>query len=240
MAILICSATAKELAALAPDLFPKPEILPEMQPISGKLNDLDAFFIVTGTGPVNAALSVGYCLGIIHEHKDRAVSGILCAGLANAFNLDKTPLLSTWLVSREIWPEYGLNDGIQVTARAFSAPLWSRQDGESIFDSIDLELPTDLGSPENCQAMQWPHCSSLTVAGVTASFARRDSLYGYFHAELENMEGFAVGYAAKRASLPCVEIRVVAAKAGPRRKEEKDHEGALKVMSKILPALKIY
>lgn len=238
MALLICCATRQELSALVPDIFPVPEKIPEMQPIIAPLGGNETVFVVTGTGPVNASIGVGYCLGVTHETKLK-ISRILCAGLAYSFNLEQTPLLSIWRVDKEVWPEYGLNDGIRVTARAFSTPLWKRADDEDIYNSIQLANFEEFKIASNAAAMDWLGCASLTVAGVTASFARRDTLWNYWHIPLENMEGFAVAFAALRAGIPCLEIRVVAAKAGPRSREEKDIEGALAKMKSFLSDLKL-
>lgn len=82
-------------------------------------------------------------------------------------------------------------------------------------------------------------CRSLTVAGVSASFVRARDLWNRYHAELENMEGFAVAYACARAGLPCVEIRSVSNKVGPRTKEEKDFPGALQALDAVLPSLNL-
>lgn len=237
MALLICAATAKELAALAPGVFTSASI-PEMQPLAGRLQGREAIFLVTGVGPVNAALSAGYCLGLAHGGhvggEAKTVDAVLCAGVAGAFDLGAAPLLSVWRVSEEIWPEYGLNDGVRVTARAFSYPLWPRG-GEDIYDRLELSPLAALGCGEKPE--QWRAGASLTVAGVTASFGRRDALWNAYRAPLENMEGFAVAYACARASVPCVEIRIVANKVGPRGRDEKDFDGAIRALGGILPAL---
>lgn len=234
MAILICAATAGELAALAPDVFKNPAAIPEMQPMKGELGSGSAIFVATGVGPVNAALSIGYALGVTGSEK---IDYILCAGLAGSFDLEIAPLCSIWRVNEEIWPEYGLNDGARITARAFSHPIWKRDNADSVYDRISL---SDISAIEHKpEAEQWPAGISLTVAGVTASFGRRDSLWNQWHAPLENMEGFAIAYAAARAGIPCVEIRCVSNKAGPRGKNEKDFDGALKTMTQILPALNL-
>ena len=80
---------------------------------------------------------------------------------------------------------------------------------------------------------------SLSVAGVSASFARARDLQQRYHAELENMEGFAVAYACARAGVPCVEVRSVSNKVGPRQKDEKDFPGALEALAQVLPSLNL-
>lgn len=235
MAFLICAATARELAALAPSLFPEPDRLPEMQTIAHSVAGRQLLFLITGIGPLNAALAIGECLG--REMSENRLEGLVYAGLAGAFDLECAPLKSICVVTREIWPEYGLHDGVGVTARAFRFPLWKREDGEEIYDSIDLASAAQMGFRDVPD--EWLDCTSLTVAGVSASFARRDRLQNLYGADLENMEGFAAAYAAARNSVPCMEIRVVSNKVGPRSRAEKDFDGALETMGRILPALNL-
>lgn len=241
MALLICSATTKELAALAPSLFPRPHSMPEMQPMRGNVKNGKAIFLATGVGPVNAALGMGLALGLTHKStgSDVHIDGIIYAGLAGAFHLERNPLRSIWRVSEEIWPEYGLHDGTRVTARAFSHALWERKDQDDIFERIPLADFAAIPHIEHKKAEEWPACASLTVAGVSASFVRRDALWDLYHVDLENMEGFAAAYAAARAEIPMVEIRVISNKVGPRSRAEKDFDGALETLGEILPALNI-
>lgn len=198
-----------------------------------RLKGEDIIFLATGVGPVNAALATGYTLGLTYN--DQKIKAVLLTGMAGAFDLNLTPLCSLWQVTEEIWPEYGLHDGVRVTAKAFSFPQWVKGK-EQIYDSVFLAGPEQL---DPALKELWPTCTSLTVAGVSASFARRDALWTTYHARLENMEGFAVAYSAMRAEIPCIEIRVVSNKVGPRSREEKDFEGALKAMGSILPQLNL-
>ena len=197
-------------------------------------------FINAGVGPINAALATGLALGLTFDKDKNApgIDAILCAGLAGAHDLEKTPLRSLWNVSEEIWPEYGLNDGIDVTARAFSYPLWKKADGY-IYDRLRLDGVSAISRKSFEEGKPWPSCRSVTVAGVSASFARREKLFNKYGAELENMEGFSVAYAALRAGVPCIEVRSVSNKVGPRSREEKDFDGALKALGQILPTLDI-
>lgn len=237
MALLICAATEKEIRALAPQLPPS---LPEMQPARMRIKSGDAIFLITGVGPLNAALAIGMCFGLTHESVGAQIKidAVLFVGLAGAFDLEQCPLRSIWRVNREIWPEYGLNDGIRVTARAFSHPLWKKESGEEVYEELALADIGDLPGASK-KGEPWPACASLTVAGVSASFARRDALWNIWHAELENMEGFAAAYVAARAGVPIVEIRVVSNKVGPRGRGEKDFEGALETLGEVLPALNL-
>lgn len=189
---------------------------------------------------------MGFCFGLTSGGPDADrdspmgmhIDAVLNVGVAGAFDLDSTPLCALCVVKEEVWPEYGLNDGNSVTARAFSFPLWSRTDGapEDVYDRLPLADVTQVARREVAPGIFLPRCS-LTVAGVSASFARARELANRYRAELENMEGFAVAYACARAGVPCVEIRAVSNKVGPRAPEERDFPGAMDALSGILPAL---
>lgn len=253
MALLICAAAAEELAALIPHWeraaarnAAAPDLAEEMRLWPVRLKHGQALACLTGVGPLNAALALGLCLARA-EAEGQPVGAVLNAGLAGGFDLGDLPLRSLCLVREEIWPEYGLHDGQSVTAEAFGFPLWRRQgaDGSGHADVRDRLLLSDaaglaalgFGGPES--ALPFRACRSLTVAGVSAGFDRARSLWNRYHAELENMEGFAVAYACARQSIPCVEIRCVSNKVGPRTKDEKDFPGALAALGRILPALNL-
>lgn len=242
-ALLVCAATARELAAAAPGLVPREEDLAELRPVPVRLRGRQALFCVTGVGPVNAALALGFCFGLTSgaSGQDGAllrIGGVLNVGLAGAFDLAATPLRALCLVEEEIWPEYGLNDGSSVTARAFSYPQWRKADGapEDVYDRLRLAHAGAIARREPAPGIFLPR-RSLTVAGVSASFARAREMANRHRAELENMEGFAVAYACARAGVPCVEVRAVSNKVGPRAADEKDFPGALAALAGVLPGL---
>lgn len=234
MSLLVLAATARELASAIPGLAKHD--LAELRPVAGRLGWRKTIFCVTGVGPLNAALAAGLCLGQGGIGKER-VEAVLNVGLAGAFDLARTPLCSIWQVRREIWPEYGLNDGNSVTARAFRFPQWEMPDGSRVYDELKLAGVEIFGFTKD--EPPFAACASLTVAGVTASFDRANLLWNRYHAELENMEGFAVALAAARSQVPCVELRCVSNKAGPRKGDEKDFEGALAALGQILPTLNL-
>ncbi len=246
MALLICAATGRELAALAPALFPREDALEEMTLRSVRLKGRETLFCVTGVGPLNAALALGRCFGQAGA-QGRRIDAVLNTGLTGAFDLEALPLRTLCLVREEIWPEYGLHDGQAVTAKAFSFPLWQREagnggnSGADVYDRLPLADAGALsgGAARSDSGDVFAPCRSLTVAGVSASFARARDLWNRYHAELENMEGFAVAYACARAGVPCVEIRSVSNKVGPRTKEEKDFPGALQALEAVLPSLNL-
>lgn len=199
----------------------------------------NALCCITGVGPINAALALGHVLSRA-EAEGTPIRAVLNAGLAGAFDLEANPLLSLCAVREEIWPEYGLHDGQSVTAGAFGFPQWQPPRGEPVRDRLALSGVEALAAfGAKCAQDALTDCRSLTVAGVSASFARAADLRGRYKADLENMEGFAVAYACARQGIPCVEIRSVSNKVGPRAREEKDFPGALRALAQVLPALNL-
>lgn len=240
-ALLVCAATAEELAHAIPGLVSSERALAEHSPVPVRLKGRPGLACVTGVGPVNAALALGFCFGLTslgEQAEGLRIGAVLNVGLAGAFDLGVTPLRALCSVGEEIWPEYGLNDGSSVTARAFSHPLWRMADGApaDVYDRLLLADAGTVARREPAPGTFLPR-RSLTVAGVSASFARAREMANRHGAELENMEGFAVAYACARAGVPCVEIRSVSNKVGPRAAGEKDFPGALAALGGILPAL---
>ena len=243
MTMLVLAATARELAALVPQLYKEETAPAEMElvlaPAPAFRNCGTVFLCVTGVGPINAALAAGMSLARLAERGIRP-DVVLNAGLAGAYDLNALPLRRLCLVREEIQPEYGLNDGRSVTAQAFSWPMWKRDEGgEDVFDRITLDDAGCLSDSLAAAGGRFAPCRALTVAGVSASFARAEALREKYRADLENMEGFAVAYACARAAIPCVEIRSVSNKVGPRRQDEKDFPGALKTLGSVLPSLNL-
>lgn len=240
--ILLCAATAAEmLAAVSADRLPHAEAdFPLLKPVPFQLGKEGGVACVTGVGPINAALGMGIALAQCMA-AGQQIRAVINVGLAGSFDLERWPLGSLQVVNEEIWPEYGLHDGRQVVAQAFGYPQWS--DGKrEVRDRLTLASPSDLGlTLRNAAAagMGEKGVRSLTVAGVSAGVQRVQYLRQMYGAALENMEGFAVAYAAARAGLPCLEIRSVSNKVGPRTVHEKDFPGALRQLGRILPVLNL-
>lgn len=241
MALLLVTATAEELLALFPEKY-RPsadnmqEYFPHPVPDGFFPHKEQVFYCLTGTGPVNAALATGICLGIL-SRSGLEVDRVLVTGLAGAYDLARIPLCSLCLVREEIWPEYGLNDGNAVIAQAFKWPQWQKGPAGPVYDRIPLDSADVFHVTQREIDKSFLLCSSLTVAGVSASFERARTLWDRYHADLENMEGFSVAYACARLAVPCTEIRVVSNKTGPRRPDEKDFPGALQRLEELFSLL---
>lgn len=250
MTIFICAATGRELAGLLPHFTPPgfpagahgddlTARWPEMQLWPVRLKHGVGCCCLTGVGPVNAALAMGLALARTSS-EGQPVSMVCVAGLAGAYDLGEIPLCTPCVVQEEIWPEYGLHDGQSVTAGAFGFPQWQPENGEPVRDRLSLTPLEKLASLSvRCADTAFRPTRSLTVAGVSASFARTADMRTRYQADLENMEGFAVAYACARQDIPCLEVRCVSNKVGPRARGEKDFPAALQALSRLLPSLNI-
>ncbi|MBQ7738262.1 MAG: futalosine hydrolase [Desulfovibrionaceae bacterium] len=242
MTILLCVPTPEEMFALIPQTreLNQDRITDQMffnLPERFK-SKVSLHVLVTGVGPINAALTIGQALQKLFDtHTD--LTHVLIAGLAGAHNLETHPLGSFCLVTEEIWPEYGLHDGHEVVANAFKWPQWAQSPQGPIYDRLKLDDLSAFNLKPHVLE-QFPPVSSLTVAGVTASFMRVQNMWDRYHAPLENMEGFAIAYGCLRQKIPCTEIRCISNKIGPRQSHEKDFDLAYERLGTLLPTLNLF
>ena len=243
MAILICVATSEELSALFPETSLPASMTHEQTLFSASkicTTRQDLYTCVTGTGPINAACALGSALTALKLSRIPCTL-VLATGLCGAYDLERVPLKTCCLIHEEIFPEYGLHDGHAVVAEAFKWPQWKESPKGMIYDRISLcekSFLETLGVSAKKMDTFLP-CASLTVAGVSASFARAEFLWNTYHAALENMEGFSLALTALRFAVPCLEIRCVSNKVGPRRPDQKDFPGALQTLGELLPTLNL-
>jgi len=220
MPVLVVAATGLELRAA----LHVGEAAPQ-----GEVVELSAFgrpvlALVCGVGVVNAALALGNALA------RGDVSGVLNLGVAGSFDLAAHPLGCVRLVEAETWPEYGLLFSGQCAADArglgFALNGAAPGDADAIFERLAWDAPAELArmglEPCGC-----PRAASLTVSGVSADPERAQALAARFGAGLENMEGFALGYAARLSGLPFAQLRAVSNAVGARPPQCWDLPGAL-------------
>ena len=200
-------------------------------------------FIVTGTGPINAAIAAGRV--ITHP-----VAGLVCLGVAGTYALAAAPLGTAVVATRETWPEYGLatKDGVEAFALGF--PQWGDKhdiDPPPVWDSLHLEPKLSY------RAMRLPYLvtsvpreannpfvvagASVTVAGVTATRERARELSGKHAALMENMEGFALALAARQAGIPFGEVRTISNIVGERASTAWNMPVALAALGRVAQLL---
>ena len=189
----------------------------------------DVAFLITGIGLLNASYKLSVC---VTNYK---ITGVINIGIAGSFDLTSPGLGDICVISREIWPEFGLLTGDTILPRGLGFAQASIN-GEKIWDTIDL-CP-DL-APKNMGIslpLSWPRVVSLTVAGVTGTQARARLLKQKYQAHIENMEGFALAYVCTLAQIPFLEIRTISNLVGTRDKKYWNINLALKKLNSIWPA----
>lgn len=237
MSLVIATATTREMAAVLAGLSKsgcagRALTAPEGNdptPVTVTAGDgiRPCLLLVTGVGPINAALSLGRVLGMHRE-----VRGVLNLGVAGTFDALRAPLGGVVLASAEVWPEYGLagDHGVDPRGIAFpqakgpAGPVWNRIDiaAEALLDQWRLSLPATA-----CRGV------ALTVAGVSGTPARAAAMRRRHAPLMENMEGFSLALACLRHGLPFAEARTVSNIVGSRAAEDWALKEALEALETL-------
>lgn len=172
---------------------------------AARLADLPARVVVSGVGPVAAALATARALG--EERFDLAVS----AGIAGAY------------------PGSGLNPGDLAVASVIVQADLGAQDGEGFLDLTALGLsvlpeaqnagifPVWDGSARLAAQVRAAHGPALTLSTVTGTAERARRLTDRYPGALtEGMEGAGIAHAALLAGVPALEVRGISNPVGPR------------------------
>lgn len=191
----------------------------------------EALALITGVGPVNAALAVGRVLAG-HEN----ISGVVNIGVAGTYDEQCLPLLATTTANTECWPDYGLAGAEKKDApdaidpQGIGLPL-GRLDNTPVFDRLELHPDEAAARMGLCLPPDWLHCVSVTVAAASGTRQRADALRQRYasspgrteHTDAvgrvaltENMEGFALAWACALAGIPFLEVRTVSNLVGSR------------------------
>lgn len=219
--IIVATATAKEMQSAFGFAADAPK-LEHGETGEFELNGRQLLLAVTGVGLVNSAMAIGRLLG------RPGVSGVVNLGIAGAYDIEEFPLGSACYAWQETWPEYGLldEDGrADPKAIGFSQghingqPVWNRVKLNPVNDAKAMQIPL----PEKCG-----RASSISVSSVTGTADRAGWLKTAYNADIENMEGFALAFAAMQKGLPFLEVRTISNLVGSRYIEDWDLKGAFK------------
>ena len=156
-------------------------------------------FLVTGVGPVEAALSVSAYLARSEANFD----GVINFGVAGAYLERGIGLLDLCLAKGEVFGDLGICLDREILG----------------FDSERLPLITEFilddslfQQAEEILAAGGVSCHSggfVTVNCVSGTAGRGNYLRDKFQAICENMEGAAVARVCEEFGLPCLELRCV-------------------------------
>jgi futalosine hydrolase len=206
--IALVTATSAEMrAALGSGAKAEP---PERGAARSGFFGREALLLVTGVGPVNAALELGAALERFRP------SGVVNLGVAGSFDLERAPLGSTVAATAEILAEYGVTgpDGL-ADASAFAFPQWAGG-GRKVAERLALDPDEAAGAMGLALAPGFARGPALTVAGVTGDFGRARALAARHGALAESMEGFALALGCLTRGLPFLEVRTISNRVGER------------------------
>jgi futalosine hydrolase len=200
--------------------------------VSWRRGGRDFLVLVTGVGPVAAALAAGRVLG----RHEGAIGGLVNCGVAGSSDLAAAPLGGLVAATAEAFPEYGLRREAGTDPRGIVFPQLAIA-GEPVFDRLPLTpkaAATAMGLTLPPDTLFGP---GVTVAGVSGDAARASALAGRYGAACESMEGFSLALAAAAAGLPFLELRTVSNRVGARPPEDWDLAGALAALGRAVATL---
>lgn len=234
MTLVIATATQTEMKAVLLGFNRRGRVGCKL-PITGEccespVNGHRCLLVVTGVGPVNAALSIGRVLG---ENKD--VCGVVNLGVAGSFDLEQAPLGSVVAADSEIWPEYGLHTAEGIDPRGIKFPVleYTGVDGQySVWDRIELEPEKGFRLLKLSAPKDLLKGASMTVSGVTGTEERARMLTERYAPLTENMEGFSLALACLQAGIPFLELRTVSNLVGSRKPEHWKLDDALQALGR--------
>ncbi len=224
--LLLVTATLQEMrAVLTP--FGERADMELTRPMSCRYQGKRFLLLVTGIGPLNAAMFLGRVFG-----SEVRVRGVVNLGIGGSFDPVRIPVLSKVVVQEEYWPEIGVRTKTGIDVQTLKRRLGEGQ-GDLIQDrlvlhpeekarSLDLELPED-----------WSRVTSLSVAGVTGDAAEAKRIAGAYQVQCENMEGFSLAWACCQEQIPFLEVRSISNKVGSRSKEDWNVKGSLRVLEEM-------
>jgi futalosine hydrolase len=157
-----------------------------------------AAFLVTGMGPVEAALSLTRHLSTVREPY-RAIINI---GTAGAFVDTGLGLLDLCLATREVLGDLGICFGDRIEAFAPSLPAPREFDLTGALQALAGQ--TLAGAGISCRSGTF-----VTVSCVSGTRARGDELRDLYGAICENMEGAALARVCQVFGIPFLELRCV-------------------------------
>ncbi|PTN35957.1 futalosine hydrolase [Desulfonatronum sp. SC1] len=242
--LIVATATVMEMRAAFPGLsryVPVEHAWSRLNMPQGGLQGRpweELVLLVAGVGPVNAGIALGRLLGRLSAASPEDVSepvGVLNLGVAGAFSLERLPLGASVVVTKEIWPEYGLLTASGVDPKGIGLAQ-GKADGEPIWDRLRL-------TPESCARQMGLDISGLTkavgltVAGVSGTSERAEALRTRYACDIETMEGFALAWACSLARMPFVQARTISNLVGSRDAAHWDLNRAKQRLALVASAL---
>ncbi|MFW6055590.1 MAG: futalosine hydrolase [Thermodesulfobacteriota bacterium] len=224
--LLVVTATLQEMRAV---LAPFGELGDAQLTRPGTWRHQDQCFLVlvTGIGPLNAAMSLGRVLG-----SGIPVRGVVNLGIGGSFDPVRIPLLSKVVVIKEYWPEIGVRTKTGIDVQALKQKLGEGQ-ADLIQDHLALHPENKARSLGLKLPANWSRVRSLTVAGVTGDAAGAKRMAAVYRVQCENMEGFSLAWCCHQEQIPFLQCRSISNKVGSRSKEDWNLQGSLLVLKEM-------
>jgi futalosine hydrolase len=220
MKTLLVTATTLEVAPALRELFPGIGVSPGPG-VPGTLiesGELDC--LVTGVGQLQCAARLAKLLA------ERRYGAAIQAGIAGSFT-DSLPKRSVVVVAEEALADLGAES----------------QEGFLDLFEMGLLAPDDhpfsagrLVAPQlNLPSMEGlPRAKSVTVNRVLSQRESIDWVVQRFQPQVVNMEGGAFFLCCGQAGLPCLSVRSISDRVGPRDKSSWDIPGAIAALNEVL------
>jgi futalosine hydrolase len=172
----------------------------ELEPVAALCRDSAGFdFLLSGVGPVEAAINLTeYLARVEPDH----ISAVINIGLAGGYPDAGVSPLAICLAEKEVFGDIGicLDERIDALDHSFSPPLEFK---------LNRQLLTAAANHLRDAGFDY-HCGNfVTVSSACGTISRSEYMRDKFEAICENMEGAAVARVCQKFSLPCLELRCV-------------------------------
>lgn len=186
-------------------------------------SDVEIDFRLTGIGATNAC----YC--VTREIwsgrlENRPYGLVVNIGIAGSYDLEKFPIASAAIISREYFGDLGFETG-KGFADLFRCGIIGKDD----FPYTDGALARQLLPYSHIEEALsgYGEGVGVTIQCITGDTARTDELKRLYSPHIESMEGAAVYYAAMMEKVPVFELRTVSNVVGERDSKKWKTEEAL-------------
>jgi len=175
--------------------------------------------IVAGVGRTNAACATTEAL-----IRRGPYDAVICAGVAGTYDVDGAPIGTVIIGAESVYAEEGLvtPDGFR-DMRGLGFPLGEFNGNDVPGDPAFRDALAPLGVVARI----------ATVATCSGRDDAAEAIRRRTNAIAEAMEGAAVVHAAKRCSMPAIELRVISNTTGDRSRQVWDLEEAFRVLGRI-------
>ncbi|GAB6038429.1 futalosine hydrolase [Fundidesulfovibrio butyratiphilus] len=205
--------------------------VPRRGAVRARVAEREILALVTGVGPVSAALEAGAALAANPD-----VTGLVNLGLAGVFDLCTAPLGGVACATAEVWPEYGVAGEMGLAdAKALGFAQYDGPEG-AVWDRLPLAPDDAAGRMGLCLPVGWARGTFVTVGQVSGP--DRAALLAERHQALaENMEGFSLALAAWSRGVAFLEVRTLSNEVGERDKSRWKAKAALGGLGQALAVL---